>query len=153
MPKSSIKTAEIALVAATAKTVLQITAAANRKVKVASWGISFDGIVVTEEPVLVELIRSTTAGTGSASPPTGTKLDDDEAGSIGYTAAHNFTAEPTMGDIVDAITVHPQGIYQIWFPESWEVYTSLEAGTADWLNIRCTAPSAVDVIAKMFCED
>ncbi len=153
MVKSSVKTAEIAMVAATAKTVLQITAAANRKVKVASWGVSFDGIVVTEEPAVVELIRSTTSGTGAGSPPSGTLLDDDESGSVGYTAAHNFSAEPTMGDIVDAFTVHPQGLYQIWFPDSWEVYTSLEAGTADWLNIRVTAPSAVDVIAKLFCED
>ena len=151
--KLSVVTAEISLVAATAKTVLQITPAANQPVKVASWGVSFDGIVVTEEPVLCRLIRSTTAGTGGASPPTARYLDNDVSQSPQVTAAHNFTAEPTMGDLIDAFTIHPQTAYQVWFPEGWEPVVSLEAGTADWLNIECTAPAAVDVVAKMFIEE
>ncbi len=149
----TVNTAEIAMVAATLKTVLQVSPAADQKITIASWGVSFDGIIVTEEPALVQLVRSTSAGTGAGSPPVGRPLDDDFGGTIQTTVAHNFSAEPTLGSIVDSFTVHPQGLYQVWFPMGWEPKVSLEAGTADWLNIVVTAPAAVDVIAKLFVEE
>lgn len=150
--KFSVVTAEIALVGATAKTVLQVAPAANHPIKISSWGCFFDGTSVTEEPVLCELIRSTTAGTGSASPPSPRPLDDDQGQTIQTTVAHNFTAEPTMGDLIDAFEVHPQAGMQLWFPMGWEPRVNAE-GTADWLNIRCTAPAGVNVLAKIFAEE
>ncbi len=150
----TVNTAEIAMVAATTKTILQVSPAANQKIKIASWGVSFDGIIVTEEPVLCELVRSTTAGTGAATPPVAKPLDDDFSGIIQTTIAHNFSAEPTMeANPLDSFTVHPQGLYQVWLPMGWEFKVSLEAGAADWLNIVVTAPAAVDVIGKFFIEE
>jgi hypothetical protein len=99
-------TAEVGLSAGVAKTVLQIVAAANHRVRVERWGVFFDGVSVTAEPVQVRVLRQTTAGTMSANTPK--KLDDSIADSVLTTAQDNATVEPTAGDVLDVVDVHPQ---------------------------------------------
>jgi len=58
------KETEIALAAAaTAKTVLMVTAATNIALIIHDWCISFDGISSVGEPILCELAKFTSAGT------------------------------------------------------------------------------------------
>src|SRR4051812_36005515 len=90
-------TAEIALSAATARTVLQLVAATNHRVKILSWGVYFDGISATAEPVQVRLLRQTTAGTMSALTPT--KGDESITDTLLTTAQHTATIEPTNTEI------------------------------------------------------
>lgn len=140
-------TAEITLTAATAKTVLQLVAAANHRVKLLSWGVFFDGTSTTAEPVQVRLLRQTTAGTMSALTPT--KRDDSIADSLLTTAQHTATVEPTAGDLMEAIEVHPQQGYQAFYPLGGEVII----GGGDRLGIECTAPSGVNVRATAIFEE
>ena len=139
-------TAEVALSGATAKTVLQLVAASNHCVKVKSWGVFFDGVSVTAEPVQVRLLRQTDAGTMSALTPvektiTGVTLQT--------TAQHTATAEPTAGNVLAAREVHPQSGYQEIFPAGDEIII----GSAGRLGIECTAPAGVNVRAEITFEE
>jgi len=142
-----IQSAEVALTAATAKTVIQLVAAANQRVKILGWGVFFDGTSTTAEPVQVTLARQSTAGTTSALTPV--KVDDSLAETLLTTARHTATAEPTTGDVVDVIEVHPQQGYEKLYPLGQEIIV----GGGDRLGIICTAPAAVNVRAKMFFEE
>lgn len=140
-------TAEIALTAATAKTVLQLVAAANHRVKLLSWGIFFDGTSTTGEPVQVRLLRQTTAGTATALTPT--KRDDSIADTLLTTAQHTATAEPTAGDLLEAIECHPQQGYQAFYPMGAEVII----GGGDRVGLEVTAPATVNCRAMFLFEE
>jgi hypothetical protein len=134
-------TAEIALTAATPKTVLQLVAATNHRVKLLAWGVYFDGVSSTAEPVQVRLLRQTDAGTSSALTPT--KNDDSIADTLLTTARHTATVEPTGGDLLKGIEVHPQSAYEEACPFGQEFII----GGGDRLGIECNAPAAVNVRA------
>lgn len=140
-------TAEISLTAATAKTVIQIVAAANHRVKVLSWGVYFDGTSATAEPVQVRLLRQTTAGTMTSLTPT--KRDDSIADTLLTTAQHTATAEPTAGDLLEAKEIHPQSGYEKIYPLGGEVIV----GGGDRVGIECTAPANVNVRAEIVFEE
>jgi len=141
-------TAEITLTAATAKTVIQMVAAANHRVKILGWGVFFDGTSTTAEPVQVRLLRQTTAGTMTAL--TLTKRDDSIADTLLTTAQHTATGtEPTAGDLLESIEVHPQQGYQVLYPLGGEVII----GGGDRLGIECTAPAGVNVRATVIFEE
>lgn len=140
------QTAEVALGAAAAKTVLQIVAPANQRLKIKRWGVFFDGTSSTAEPVQVRLLRQTTAGTMTALPMT---KQDTHAEAIQATAQHTATAEPTAGDVLDVVEVHPQSGYEVQLTEQ----TYIKIGGAGRVGIECTAPAAVNVRAKIVFEE
>lgn len=140
-------TAEITLVAATQKTVLQLVAAANHRVKLLQWGIFFDGVAVSAEPVQVVIQRQSTAGTSTTNTPK--KIDDSLAETLQTTANDNATAEPTSGDVLWAGEVHPQAGYSEILPLGQEFII----GGGDRLGIRCTAPAGVNARAIMKFEE
>jgi len=142
-----VQTSEVALSAAAQKTVLQVVAPANQRLKVLSWGVFFDGTSVTEAPVEIVLQRQSTAGTMSALTPV--KNDDSLAETIQTTAQHTATAEPTSGDVIDVVEVHPQQGYEKLYPLGQEPII----GGGDRLAIRCTAPTGVNVRAKIVFEE
>lgn len=141
------QTAEVALTAATAKTVIQLVAASNHRVAVLGWGVFFDGTSVTAEPVQVRLLRQTTAGTASALTPVA--LDGSVGETIQTTAQHTATVEPTAGNVVDVAEVHPQQGYEVIYPLGQEV---ILAGGGR-VGIECTAPAGVNVRAKIRFEE
>lgn len=138
---------EEALAAATAETVIQLVAAANHRVKILSWGVFFDGTSGTAEPVQVELARQTTAGTASALSLV--KMDDSIADTLLTSAQQDFTAEPTKGDVLQSINVHPQSGYEKIFPLGQEPII----GGGDRIGIICTAPATVNVRAMIVFEE
>ena len=140
------QTAEIALTAATTKTVLQVVAPTNQRLRIKRWKVSFDGISAVAEPVQIELVRQTTAGTMSALTPVKTGNDPE---TIQFTAQHTATVEPTTTDILDSVEVHPQSGYEVIYPDGWEK----KIGGGGRLAIRCTAPAGVNVRALMDCEE
>jgi hypothetical protein len=140
------QTAEVALAGATAKTVIQIVAPANQRLRVKSWGVSFDGTSETNAPVEVVLMRQSTAGTMSALTPVNKGVGTE---TLQVTAQHTATAEPTSGNILDAMEVHPQSGYEKVYVPGSEV---LVPGGGR-LGVVCTAPDAVNVRAKIEYEE
>lgn len=140
------QTAEVALTAATAKTILQLVAPANQRLKIKGWGVFFDGTSATDEPVQVRLLRQTTAGTMTSLTPVKTCAGSE---TIQSTAQHTATAEPTAGDVLDSLEVHPQSGYekQISPDQKFEVPGGGRIG------VECTAPAGVNARAKIFFEE
>lgn len=143
---ASTEGTEVALVAATAKTVIRVTAAANRPIKILGWGIYFDGVTAAAAPVQVAARKSTTAGTGTA--VTIRKLNET-AGTIQTASTKNFSAEPTNGDVLDVIEVHPTQGYEVKYPVGQEPIIS--GGLR--FGIKATAPAGVNCEAKIIFEE
>lgn len=140
-------TTEIALTAATAKTVIQLVAASNHRVLVTGWGVFFDGTSTVGEPAQVRVLKQTTAGTMSSLTPVKLNASDDET--LQTTAQHTATAEPTAGDVYDVIECHPQQGYEKMLPPGMELV--IVGGQR--MGIEVTAPAAVNVRAKMFFNE
>ena len=90
------------------ETRVQVIAAANHRLTVTEWSISFKGIVATDLPIEVQLLRQSTGGTASGLTPLNSSSNGD---TLDVTAQETFTAEPTPGDILDRVFIHPQAGY------------------------------------------
>lgn len=106
----------------TRKTLLQILAAANHRVLVKEISISFDGVSNVAAPILVEVMRQTSAGLGG-DVLTLKKLDptDDEAVQTTALSDIDGTTAPVDTDEVMGEQVHPQGGYTWQAPFGQEI--------------------------------
>ena len=138
---------EVALTAATAKTVAQIVAPANHRVILQGWSVFFDGTAVTNEPVIVEVLFQTSAGT--MTPLTLVKTDGSLPETLQTTGQHTATVEPSSGDVIARKNIHPQAGFEKIFPLGQEP----KLGGGDRIGIRCTAPDAVNVVAELTFEE
>lgn len=143
---SHTPTAEITLVAATAKTVLQLVAPANVILAVNGAWVSFDGTSNTAEPALIEILRQTTAGTMTARNPLKTK---DTSTALQATGQVNATAEPTAGDVLKTFHVHPQA--GVIIPLDFDKEIEIAGGGR--LGMRITAPANVNCLAGFEGEE
>lgn len=121
IPKSSHDLVEVATSAAL-KTVLQVATPSTTDIRVVGWGISFDGIVVTNPAGRVQLVDVDVAATVTSLTPEEFGSDDNQSSlCVGGTSAtgYNATAEGSIAGsrLLDGQNVHPQGGYSIWFPE------------------------------------
>lgn len=108
--------------------------------------ISFDGISNTDQPVLVQVMRQTTAIGGSPTTVTPVKHRNGEAGTIQTTAKKSAGgSEPTSSDVYKTYRLHPQGRYPL--PDQFLI----EQG--DRLGIVCTAPAGVNVSVSAPCDE
>lgn len=137
---------EVALVAATAKTVLRLTAATNRPIKILGWGIYFDGVNAAAQPIQVRARKSTTTGTSTAVT---IRKRNETLGTIQTTSGKNFSVEPTDGDILDIVEVHPTSGYEVLYPVGQEPIIS--GGLR--FGIKATAPAGVNCEAKIIFEE
>jgi hypothetical protein len=138
---------EVSLLAATAKTVLMLKAAANHRDKLEGISISFKGAVPTDTPVRYRIIRPTTDGTSTA--VTITKKDPSAGETIQSTAGKNFTVEPTAGDIVEEGEIHPQ-TGQKWFMPFGSEY-KIPGGAR--LSVELTAAQAQTAVVTFDAEE
>lgn len=139
---------EVALAAATAKTVLQVAAPTSQRVAVKGLSVSFDGTSGSAEPVLVELCRQSGATTGSSGATVAKR--DPAFPTVQSTAVKNITAAAeTTDEVVEQWEIHPQAGADFAFSLDEEV---IIAGGGK-IGVRCTAPAAVNVVAKLQCEE
>lgn len=139
--------AEVALVAATAKTVLQVVSASNVIVAIQEVMVTFDGVSNTAEPAVIKILRQTTAGTMTSTTPLKTK---DRSTALSTTGQRNASAEPTAGDILAMFHVHPQAgvIHSLSLPDG-----EIEMAGGTRLGIEITAPANVNCLATIKGEE
>ncbi len=138
---------EVALVAATIKTICQVAATSTGRLLIHGFYVAFDGIVLTNEPVIVVLQRQTSAGTSSAGTPV---KDKDNADALQVTSRITFTAEPSLGDVVRRKLVHPAGgQYEVLFM----LDKPIEIGFSDRIGLSCTAGVAVNAVGEIYGEE
>ena len=142
---------EIALAAATtAKTMFEITAAANHGCQIKQLSFFFDGVTVGDEPILTEFLRVTGTCTGSAG--TEVKMNPDDPETIQTSFKYNATVEPTGVTVMKLFNIHPQGGYELVFPidQPWPIRGG------DLFAIRMTIPTggtAINTVINAECEE
>lgn len=139
---------EVSLSAATAKTVLNAIAHANFGLDLRSIELAFDGVTASNEPVLVEICSSTQAGAGTSTSVTPVQVYG-RAIAVGFTAAKNYTAEPTVLTVIDEFSLSPNAGLII---RDWPLGEGFDQDVSKGLAIRLTAPQTVNVRATMKVE-
>ena len=142
-------TGDQALAAATAETLLSFINASNGLFRVVEFGVSFDGVSATAEPVTIELCGCTQAGAGTNSAFTPVQVRGATR-TVQGTAARNFSAEPTTITVWKRWLVHPQTGIEMQFPLSREPEMTT---TADAILLRLTAPAVVNAQGYMEVEE
>jgi hypothetical protein len=130
-------TADVALAAATAKTILQLATPATRRAWLKEASISFKSITQTDVPVLVQLRRQSTAGTATAIVSANVAPDVEGHPAALCSASENATVEPTTGVIVKEWYITPIGgvlVYQLPLGDE------IEMAISSFLGMVVTAP-------------
>jgi hypothetical protein len=125
-----------ALAANTAETVLQLTAAANHRIRILGLSLTIAGTSPLD--ITLRVLRQSTAGTSGTSV-TPVKVEPAAAETIQTSAATNFSAEPTAGDVL--MYKRLQGSYEMIYPLGQEV---IVAGSGRiGVEVTCTAIATV----------
>lgn len=140
--------AAVALVAATAKTILFVAATANFGTQLLRYSVGFDGVTATDKSVYVEICALTAAtnsvaGTGNTSATAAIQQTRGRAIAAAHTAGYGCTSEPTVLTKIRSFMLSPIGGTIFYdFPLDNLPDNDVSKGFA----IRCTAPtSAVNV--------
>jgi hypothetical protein len=145
--------APVALVAATAKSVLTIIAPAQFGIDLTKIRIGFDGVTASAIPVLVELCDNTlatnsTVGTNNTTAGVPTQ-NYGRTITAGFTGFYNSTTEPTVLTAFDRWTLTPNGGLVIY---DWPLGSTHDTPVSAGITIRCTAPAAVNVNCTAWFE-
>jgi urease beta subunit len=133
------------LAAATARTVISVTAAATFGVNWINYKISFDGATSTAVPAKIELCTFTAAGAGTSTAVTIVQTSGNRI-ATGFTAATNYTVEGTVLAPFDTFYLPVYGgtgIVQL--TPGQEPDSAVSQGYA----IRVTAPATVNCTGSM----
>lgn len=126
-----------------AKTVLQLVAPTNQRLRVTRLLLGLHGTSATAEPVLVELVRQSTAGTSTAVTPVARNALGTET--VQATAVKDCAAEPTTVGVVYRTSLHPQA--------SLELPLDLVVAGGTRLGLRLTAAATVNADATFEFEE
>ena len=119
-----------------AKTLIQLVAASDHRVRVKSIEAYFDG-PDTDDNLVVQLVRQSDEGTSSALTPK--KLDDSADETLQTAARHDITSEPTTGDVLWSASVNPATGISKTFPPGFEPM----CGGGDRIGLRIDAGATV----------
>lgn len=125
------------------KTLVQLLAPSARGIEIMCFGISFKGTDNLGEPIRVELLKQTTAGTASALTCTKISRNTIAGDTIATTAQQTFTVEPTASDVHAGMLVHPQGGWEHTFIEN---ELTVPGGERVGIRVVGTIAAAVNVV-------
>jgi hypothetical protein len=144
--------AAVALVAATAKTVLFAVAPAQFGMDLKKYRLAFDGVTASAVPVLVELCALSAASNSVAGTGNTTATVNQVYGraiTAGFTGGYNASAEPTVLTPIDSFLVTPTGGTVLFdFPLGDTPDNDVSKGFA----LRLTAPAPVNARATLWFE-
>jgi hypothetical protein len=141
-------TPDVALSAGVAKTVVQVLAAAQHRVKVKGIDVSFKGVSSTDTPVLLEWVQQSTAGTMTSL--TLDKHDEGYSETLQTTAQHTATVEPTSTALKRwSWRIHPQSNRLALLPPGMELI--IRGG--ERRGLLCTAVEAQNICVHLWLEE
>lgn len=129
-------TTPIPLIASDAATLLQVVAG-DAGLEVYGFGIYIDGVDGSEPPPKFELVRQSTAGSGSSAAVVA-KLNDEDGRTLKTTAIQSCTSEPTGTTVVMNGFVPTRGG---GFHRRFDQLERITVGPSDRLGIKLTADS------------
>jgi len=138
----------IALAAATPKTIAEIGTASSSRATIIHVGVTFDGVVAANTPVLVELRRAS-AGVTTATTLAGDR-QDLSTGTAASTTKHSTTVEGggTLSG-GEMYRVPPTSGLILQYPLGRELIVPVSA----FWRIRCTAAQAVNVTFTLIWDE
>ena len=140
-------TAETLLTAATPRTLIRLIPPSSHVVKVKEWGIFFDGVSVTAEPVLITIATCTTAITGEYTANTPIKRFGPPIVSQCLCQTLNTSSEAAVVGVLAIREVHSQSGYQEKFSFGDEITCTGP------IFIQVTSPATVNAIAELVYEE
>jgi hypothetical protein len=144
----TITTSEIICPANSPKTILQIiTPSSHHRLKGLGWGCYFDSTSVQAQPAQVRLLRQTSVGTMTGLAPVADDTGMPET--IQSSAAVNATSEPTAGNLIKRVEVHPQTGYEYLWPIGRE--QPIRGG--EKIGIEVTAVDTVNAVGWFWAEE
>jgi len=141
----------VLVAAATAESVIGVSAPAQFGVDLKKLRLAFDGVTASAVPALVELCYATfaTNAPGTASTSVTVRQTYGRAITAGFTAAKNWTTEPTVLTAIDEWLLTPAGGLVIYdFP----LGDTPDSDVSDGFVLRVTAPAAVNLRATLHFE-
>ena len=141
-----ITSGSVALAAATAKTVIELTSTANVPPEWIAVDVTFNGTSASAVPVTVDFCTYAATGTGTAYTP---KRFGQALGTAATTAKINDTVEPTTPVVLFSWFVPPTSGVQYQWPLGRELFQA----TSVVQGIRLTAPAAVNAIVNLTIEE
>jgi hypothetical protein len=140
----------IALVAATAKSILGVKAHANFGVDLTKIRVGFDGISSIAVPALVELMYSTwaTNAPGTSSTSVTPLQVYGRVTAVGATAAKNWSPEPTSLTVIEEWLIPPTSGVMADLP----LANTYDCAPGEGFVIRITAPAVVNTRVVMGFE-
>jgi hypothetical protein len=141
----------IALVAATAKTVIVVKGASTTPLTLVKWAITFDGVTATNTPVKCEIRTDATAGgTTTSQTVVSLRLGQPTANA---TAGVNASVEPTYGSGPPAELYRIPPTSGLFDQEPLGREDMLTASASAWIAFRLTAAQAVNVTLTVVWEE
>lgn len=152
-PAFKIPFQDVALVAATAKTIVGFKPASNRPVTITAVVITFDGVDSTKTPVLIEEILGTDASNSPGTNSTSVTPQQVRGApaTAQTTAAKNWSAEPTVLTQVGPLRVTPTAGSILQLPLGREV--EADPTNRKFYGLRLTASFAVNVTGYIEIEE
>lgn len=143
----SVVAGSTALVAATAKTVVELGAAATGGLLLTQVGITFNGVTASAVPVTCDLTTFAATGTGTAYTPN--KISHPAARAATTVAKVNDTVEPATQTVFDSFFVPSTSGLVIPYPLGREKRVA-ESG---FFGVRLTAPAVVNYLVTVYFEE
>lgn len=141
----------VALAAGAPKTILGVRSGSAFGLDLVAFKVSFDGVVASAVPVVVEVCHCTWASNPPGTASTSVTPAQAYGRSIahGVTAARAWTAEPTVLTPLDEFLLTPNGgLIDEWIP----LGMSYDCGPSEGFALRLTAPAAVNARAALRWE-
>lgn len=141
----------VALSAGTAKSILGVSAPSTFGCDLKKFRVAFDGVTSTAVPVLIEMCYSTFATNAPGTNSTSTTVDQVYGRSVtaGFTAARNWTTEPTALTAIDEWLLTPTGGLVVYdFP----LGDTPDSAVSNGFVLRLNAPATVNVRASLWFE-
>ncbi len=130
------RTSAVTLTASTTLSLVQVVAS-TKPLRIKEIGISFNGTDSTKEPIQLDILRQTSAGTSSSL----TLVENQEIGETALaTALQTFSAEPSAGDILRSWYISPAGTTWAF---QWPMGDEIIVGPSGRLGIRAITASGV----------
>lgn len=142
----TVTTGSTALVAATAKTMIELSSSANVPAEWIACDITFNGVTASAVPVTVDFCTYTATGTGTTYTP---KRFGQALGTAATTAKINDTVEPSTPTVLFSWFIPPTSGVQYQWPLGRELFQ----GTSVVQGIRLTAPAIVNAIVNLTFEE
>lgn len=139
----------ISLASGTAKSIVSVITGSTVTGRLIGFDVTFDGATATEVPVLVEIVRFTTDGTGTGFTPIKGNGEAQNRAAL-CTSKHTYTVEPTTATVIRSFYIPAtSGLPYAWPLGREQGYLPPSTVT----TIRCTANATRNVAVNLDFEE